>query len=433
VRRRRLLAAFALLALVSPLAPARAAGEPETVSYDHVRGGNVLPPGNAGHVPATELGAALRGQYRPENARDQRDLYVDWGLKDWALTSANRSAGAAKDVLQQAYAPAARSDVSIQRDGWGVPRIVGQTDEAAQFGVGYAMAEDRLFQADVFRHVARGEMAQFLGGQEWYDYDRAWRQEFYTDDELLDMLDRSYDQREQGLLQAYLNGVNAYIDEALVDPRKLPAEYAALQIVPEKWELRHSLAIFVLQSRDSVEGFGKELDNAMFLADLEERHGRRTAESVFRDVRFYRDPGAYTTAPASEGRFPYPGGGFEGLNAPGVVVPDVDDAAAQLVARDAVVLTALKKVGLARRQASNAVTVQGSKASDGRPILLGGPQLAYLAPGIFWEFEIHSPNQQARGSGFVGTAGAVLNGSRPRTRGRSPTATPTRSTPSWSR
>jgi hypothetical protein len=413
VRARRLLAALPLLALLSSLAPAQAAAEPAAVSYDHVRGGNVLPPGSTGHVPSTELAAALRGQYRPENSRDQRDLYVDWGLKDWTLAGADPAARTGKDTLQQAYAPAGRGDVSIRRDGWGVPRIAGETDEAAQFGVGYAMAEDRLFQADVFRHVARGEMAQFLGGQQWYDYDRTWRQEFYTDDELLDMLDRFYDEREQGLLQSYLDGINAYIDEALADPRKLPAEYAALQIAPEKWELRHSLAIFVLQSRDSVEGFGKELYNATFLAELEKRHGRAAAERVFRDVRFYRDPGAYTTAPAAENAFPYPGGGFEGRDAPGVVLPDDDGAAAQLLAREAAVVTALEKVGLARRQASNALTVHGNRTSDGRPILLGGPQLAYLAPGIFWEFEISSPNQQARGAGFVGTAGAVLNGKSP--------------------
>jgi penicillin amidase len=412
--RRRLLACLPLLALTGAVLAAPAVAQEAPAPYvDHVGGGSVMPPGNTGHVPSTQLASALAGNYRPENATDQRDLYVEWGTKDWSFAPTDgRDGGEGKDALGAPYSPAGRDDVTVRRDGWGVPRIVGQTDEAAQFGVGYALAEDRLFQADIFRHVARGEMAEFLGGQEWYDYDRAWRQEFYTDDELLAMMDRSYDEREQRLLQAYLDGINAYIDEALRDPRKLPAEYAALQIVPQKWELRHSLAIFVLQSRDSVEGFGKELYNATFLADLEQRLGRQAAERAFRDVRFYRDPGAYTTAPVSEGRFPYPGGGFEGLDAPGVVVPDAGSTAAAQQ-RDAAILKALGEVGLARRQASNAVTVHPSKTADGRPILLGGPQLAYLAPGIFWEFEIHSPSQDARGIGFAGTAGVVLIGKSP--------------------
>ncbi|MEX2290466.1 MAG: penicillin acylase family protein [Mycobacteriales bacterium] len=412
--RRRLLACLPVLALLAATAgPAGAQGAPAPY-VDHVRGGNVVPPGNTGHVPATELATALSGAYRPENADDQRDLYVDWGRKDWSFAPTDGgSGGAGKDALGAPYSPGGRGDVSVRRDGWGVPRIVGESDEAAQFGVGYAMAQDRLFQADIFRHVARGEMAQFLGGQEWYDYDRAWRQEFYTDDELLAMMDRYYDEREQGLLQAYLDGINAYIDEALLDPTKLPAEYAALQIVPEHFELRHSLAIFVLQARDSVEGFGKELDNATLLADLETRLGSAEGRRAFGDIRFHRDPGAYTTAPASSGRFPYPGGGFEGLDAPGVVRPDADGAAAAVAARDAAVLTALEQVGLARRQASNAVTVTPDRSADGRPMLLGGPQLQYLAPGIFWEFEVHSPSQDARGIGFAGTAGIVLIGKSP--------------------
>ena len=410
---RRLLLAVPVVALIAATAPAGAQTPPPAL-VDRVRGGNVMPPGNTGHVPATELATALQGDYAPPNASDQRDLYVSWGRKDWSFATPDGKGGAGKDAIGPAYAPAGRTDVSIRRDGWGVPRIFGKTDEGAQFGVGYAMAQDRLFQADIFRHVARGEMAEFLGGQEWFDYDRAWRQEFYTDAELLDMMNRFYDKREQALLQAYLDGINAYIDEALRDPRKLPAEYAALQIVPQKWELRHSLAIFVLQARDSVEGFGKELYNAAFLADLEKRHGKATARRIFGDVRFYRDPGAYTTARPEEGRFPYPGGGFEGFDAPGVRVPDAGPALTAAAERDAAILRALENVGLARRQASNAITVTDDKAAGGRPILLGGPQLDYLAPGIFWEFEIQSPSQQARGIGFAGTAGVVLIGKTPR-------------------
>ncbi|MQA64204.1 MAG: hypothetical protein GEU86_22735, partial [Actinophytocola sp.] len=410
---RRLVAALTAVALAVSMGVPSAGAQPEApVPDDHVSGGNVMPPGNTGHVPLTELPAALNGDYQPENASDQRDLYADWGRKDFSFVTPTSPGGDGKDAIGPAYHPADREDVSVRRDGWGVPRIFGDSDEAAQFGVGYAMAEDRLFQADIFRHVARGEMAEFLGGQEWYDYDRAWRQEFYTDQELLDMLDRSYDAREKGLLQAYLDGINAYIDEATLDPGKLPAEYAALQIVPEKWELRHSIAVFVLQARDSVEGFGQELFNAGFLTDLEQRLGRTDAERVFGDVRFHRDPGAYTTAPKSSGRFPYPGGGFEGLDAPGVAVPD-SGSATGVAERDVVIGKALKQVGLARKQASNAIAINGKKTADGRPMLLGGPQLAYLAPGIFWEFEVHSPNQDARGVGFAGTAGAVLIGKSP--------------------
>ena len=42
---------------------------------------------------------------------------------------------------------------------------------------------------------------------------------------------------------AYAEGVNQYIDEARTDPTKLPAEYQALQIVPEDWLVTDTAAV----------------------------------------------------------------------------------------------------------------------------------------------------------------------------------------------
>jgi penicillin G amidase len=404
--RLRVLAAAVAVAVAVPATGSTQTPPPAGVA-DHVHGGNVTPPGNNGHIPAPQLAAALAGSYQAPNSTDQRDLYVDWERKDWSFaTEGDADLGAP-------LSPAGRTDVRIYKDKWGVPRIFADSDEAAQFGVGYAMATQRLFQADVFRRVARGEMSSFLGGQEWYDYDREWRKTFYTDEELVAMFTSTYTAEEQALVQAYIDGINAYIAEARRDPSKMPAEYVALGQQPEDWELRHSLSIFVLQARDSVEGFGQELDNAALLHELEERLGRKQGRKAFRDIRFVRDPGTYTTAPASPRAFPYPGGGFAGLNARGVALPDSAEQAEQVAAREELVRGALQRVGLHRKQASNAITVAPKASADGRPILLGGPQLEYLAPGIFWEFEVHGATQHARGIGFAGTAGIVLIGKSP--------------------
>ena len=399
--RLRIIASAILLALAVPTAATSSTKAP----FDHVIGGNVTPPGNNGHIPAPQLAAALAGTYTAPNTTDQRDLYVGWDRKGWSFAD--------EADLANPINPDGRTDVRIYMNDWGVPKIFGDTDAAAQFGVGYAMASQRLFQADVFRHVARGEMAEFLGGQVWYDYDRQWRKTFYTDHELMVMFRRAFDRTERRLVKSYLDGINTYIDEAMTDPQKMPAEYVALGIVPEAWELRHALAIFVLQARDSVEGFGHELDNTVLLRDLRQRLGEKRGNQVFRDIRFIRDPRAYTTAPKAEGRFPYPGGGFEGLNAPGVVMPDNEREPEAIAARQDAVARGLASVGLNRRQASNAITVTQGLSQNRRPLLLGGPQLDYLVPGIFWEFEVHGAKQHARGIGFAGTAGVVLIGKSP--------------------
>jgi acyl-homoserine lactone acylase PvdQ len=56
-----------------------------------------------------------------------------------------------------------RSGVTVLRDRWNVPHVYGRTRADAEFGAGYVSAEDRLFQMDVLRHLARGTVSGFAG------------------------------------------------------------------------------------------------------------------------------------------------------------------------------------------------------------------------------------------------------------------------------
>jgi len=56
-----------------------------------------------------------------------------------------------------------KDQVTIRRDERGIPYVEAKNDEDLYFGQGYAIAEDRLFQMDLFRRTARGELAEVLG------------------------------------------------------------------------------------------------------------------------------------------------------------------------------------------------------------------------------------------------------------------------------
>src|SRR5262245_37523855 len=56
-----------------------------------------------------------------------------------------------------------KASVTIRRDERGIPYIEAQNDEDLYFGQGYATAQDRLRQMDLFRRTARGELAEVLG------------------------------------------------------------------------------------------------------------------------------------------------------------------------------------------------------------------------------------------------------------------------------
>jgi len=57
------------------------------------------------------------------------------------------------------------SQVTIYRDEYGVPHIVGKTEEAAFFGYGYAQAEDHLERMMIQFRNAQGRRAEVLGAR----------------------------------------------------------------------------------------------------------------------------------------------------------------------------------------------------------------------------------------------------------------------------
>src|SRR4051794_12590045 len=55
--------------------------------------------------------------------------------------------------------------VTIARDADGVPLITASDDEDAAFGLGFAHAQDRLFQMELQRRYGAGRLAEIFGSQ----------------------------------------------------------------------------------------------------------------------------------------------------------------------------------------------------------------------------------------------------------------------------
>lgn len=52
---------------------------------------------------------------------------------------------------------------TVTRDRWGVPHIVAESEKDAYFALGYSMAQERLFQIEMMRRLAQGELSELLG------------------------------------------------------------------------------------------------------------------------------------------------------------------------------------------------------------------------------------------------------------------------------
>src|SRR5205807_3598009 len=92
-------------------------------------------------------------------------MYASPGLRASQLSRYYKDSrfGAVPAGAGKPYHPGGR-DVTIVRDGFGVPHINGATRADTMYGIGYATAQDRLFFIDVLRHVGRAELSAFVGG-----------------------------------------------------------------------------------------------------------------------------------------------------------------------------------------------------------------------------------------------------------------------------
>ena len=59
--------------------------------------------------------------------------------------------------------PNLTSDVTINYDDYGIPHIYAENQEDAQRALGYAHAQDRLWQMELLRRIASGRLSEILG------------------------------------------------------------------------------------------------------------------------------------------------------------------------------------------------------------------------------------------------------------------------------
>jgi acyl-homoserine lactone acylase PvdQ len=430
--RQMLLLVVALLvaALAAPAATAQEASDGRYRDFGDPGGFlNIVPPGQDGSLNAAEAAAARRGTL-PAYFNDQTPLYENLlylaGLPTdadpVALEHLERAtdgdlASFFKDASfgdegepARTYSPS--EGLTIVRDSeHGVPHIFGETREAAMFGAGFAVAEDRLFLMDVLRHLGRARLSEFLGASESNkNADRAQLKVApYKEEELTAQVQAICDSGEEGQracddLDAYSAGVNAYIAAARRDQSLLPAEYPALQQMPADWRNEDVVAIASLVGGIFGKGGGAEVASGRFLAQLQAEYGEAEGRAIWVDFRSANDPEAPHT---TEKAFPYNNPDPARLDPDSTALLDlatVDETMSQMAPSALVVDGPLGPIDLRSGFGmSNAILASGEVTDGGVPIALFGPQTGYFTPQLLWEMDIHGPGIDARGVAFAGT------------------------------
>ena len=122
--------------------------------------------------------------------------------------------------------------VEILKDHWGISHIYAETEHDLFFAQGYSAARDRLFQFEIWRAQATGTVAEILGSRA-VDRDHGTRLFKFRGPMHEEM--NHYHSRGVDIINSFVHGVNAYIDEALQDPDSLPLPFKLLDIRPKHW------------------------------------------------------------------------------------------------------------------------------------------------------------------------------------------------------
>ena len=257
--------------------------------------------------------------------------------------------------------------VTVRRDGFGIAHIRAENEHDAWFGMGYAAAQDRLWQMDYDRRRATGRWAEVVGGAAVAEDILARRLQL-AEAAQVDMAAMSASTR--GMFEAYAAGVNAY----LASGQPLPVEFALTETEPEPWEAWHSVVVFKIR-HVYMGKWPLKMAQAALLARIgPERYARLDGR-----------------APAGSPVILPPGGGL----AP-IMAQRAEDFA-----------TAAEQLGrLAGGEGgSNSWAVHGSRTTSGMPVLCNDSHRPLDVPNVYWQAHVACPEFDVIGAAFAGLPG----------------------------
>ncbi|MBN9508130.1 MAG: penicillin acylase family protein, partial [Alphaproteobacteria bacterium] len=264
--------------------------------------------------------------------------------------------------------PGLSAPVAVTLDADGIPRIRAATEVDAAAALGFLHARERMFQMELMRRSASGELSE-LFGPATLPLDRMMRTLGLRQRVVADLPRLPPDTR--ALLDAYARGVNAWI--------ALRGRFAAPEFIafgaPRPWSAVDSLL------------WGKTM--SLYLAgNWRVERARLVLDAIM--------PPATVDA-----LWPPAGGGQPEARA-------ADPALARVAARLAAAIPTFPAPFTLPDTASNAWAVDGRHTATGAPLLAGDPHLGFGFPSIWYLVRIDTPGHVLAGATAPGVPLVIL-------------------------
>jgi len=309
--------------------------------------------------------------------------------------------------------PGLQLAVTVDRDGWGVPYIRAASVEDAAEAQGYVMAQDRLWQLDLLRRVARGQLSEILG-ERTLSIDKDFR--LLGLGRVADREAATLEPEARKLLEAYARGVNEFIAQHKSD---LPLEFSLLGYKPKPWSAADTLAISGYMYRTLADTREREINRARVTA----RAGADRTKDLFAiespldhfvvgDPKVPNDGSQRTATDPDEDDDDdmQPDAVFKASLAPSMSgaaengAPDITAELAQSVVEFLAASSKEIRVGLG----SNNWVVSGAHTATGKPLLANDTHLELMMPSIWYEVHVTAPGWNVKGFALPGSPMVII-------------------------
>jgi penicillin amidase len=301
-------------------------------------------------------------------------------LASTALPAVAEMSSAVRTTLHEVKGLQAPAEILV--DFWGIPHIYTANTHDAFFMQGYNAARDRLWQIDLWRKRGLGLLARDFGPT-YVEQDRAARMFLYRGD--MDKEWASYGPNAKTYTEAFVQGVNAFVQEVRDGARPAPVEFRIAGTQPDLWQPEDVVRI---RSHGLTRNVASEVRRAQVAC----------AAGLDADrLRTKFEPDWQTSVPA----------GLDPCSIPKDVLKDYE-----LGTKEVTFSTPQKKASLESHEeflneamanidriGSNNWVVSATRTATGRPILANDPHRAHGVPSLRYVVHLNAPGMSVIGAG----------------------------------
>ena len=258
------------------------------------------------------------------------------------------------------------SPVKIIRDQEGIPHIYAKNKQDLYRAFGFTIASERLFQMEMSRRMANGELAEIIGPKGLAS-DKMFRT-FRLRSSMQEMFDRKiknglFNPETLGLMEAFYDGVNQFQNMG-----NLPIEFKLLNINPRPFTPMDGYSFvglmsfsFAVATREEPlfsalrARLGDEWVNEMRVDKIPTLSTKEQPRRIVDKTRFFKS--SYLTEAMQN----------------------------------------IEELGLPLFEGSNGWLIAGKRSASGFPLLSNDPHISYSHPGVWFEAHLKSPDFETYG------------------------------------